>query len=96
MEEKFIPGRLVCSTAGRDRGKFYLVWHVLSPNLVQVVNGEERTITAPKKKNVKHLQPYPQLAGEVIERINAGQKITDPEIKKVLEKLLAGDQAQDY
>lgn len=94
MEEKFIPGRLVCSTAGRDRGEFYLVLRLLSPNMVQVVNGEERTILAPKKKNVKHLRPYPQLAGEVAEKISAGQKITDLEIKKALEGLLAGVQAR--
>ena len=89
MEEKFIPGRLVCSTAGRDRGKFYLVLHVLSPNLVQVVNGEERTIQVPKKKNIKHLKPYPRLAGEVVEKTNAGQKITDKEIREALERMLA-------
>ncbi|MEW6424103.1 MAG: KOW domain-containing RNA-binding protein [Bacillota bacterium] len=94
MEGKFVPGRLVCSTAGRDSGKFYLVLNVLSPNMVQVVNGEERTIAAPKKKNVKHLTPYPQLAGAILEKKNTGQKITDLDIKKALEELLAETQVK--
>ncbi len=94
LEEKFVPGRLVCSTAGRDRGKFYLIFNVLNPNMVQVVNGEERKICAPKKKNIKHLKPYPQLAIEIVEKKNAGEKITDLEIKKALEKLLAEAQVQ--
>lgn len=94
-EEKFVPGRLVSSTAGRDSGKYYLILNVLDPKMVEVVNGEQRTVCSPKKKNVKHLKIYPQLASGIREKKNTGQKITDLEIKKALEELLADIQTRD-
>lgn len=94
-EEKFVPGRLVSSTAGRDYGKFYLILSVLSPKMVAVVNGEERPVCSPKKKNIKHLKLYPHLATGITEKKNTGQKITDLEIKKALEEFLAEVQTQD-
>jgi ribosomal protein L14E/L6E/L27E len=88
MEEKFVPGRLVSSVAGRDAGKFYLVFNKLSPNFVQVVNGRERKLSSPKKKNIKHLKIYPEIAKEIVDKKNAGRKISDLDLKKALEKLL--------
>ncbi|MGB9904289.1 MAG: KOW domain-containing RNA-binding protein [Desulfotomaculales bacterium] len=94
-EEKFVPGRLVCSTAGRDTGKFYLVYQVIGPTMVQVVNGAERNVRAPKKKNVKHLRPYPQLAPEILEKKNSGRRITDLEVRNALQRLLLEVQGSD-
>lgn len=87
-EDRFVPGRLVCSTAGRDAGKFYLVYQVVGPTMVQVVNGEERKVQAPKKKNIKHLRPYPQLAGEILEKKSSGRRVTDLEVRNALSRLL--------
>ena len=52
------PGQLVCSKAGRDRGKYYLVWEHIDERHVQVVDGKYKTIERPKKKNVIHLQKH--------------------------------------
>jgi len=88
LEEKFVPWQLVCSTAGRDLGKFYFIYDVLEQGMVQVVNGEERKLSSPKKKNIKHLKAYPILATEIINKKNIGQKVTDLDIKKTLERQL--------
>ncbi|GAB6273458.1 MAG: KOW domain-containing RNA-binding protein [Peptococcaceae bacterium] len=89
-EEEFVPGRLVCSEAGRDRGKYYLIWNVINETMVQVVNGKERKISGPKKKNIKHLKICPFAAGELfLIEINAKRRVTDADIRKKLSEIPA-------
>ena len=47
-------GRIVCSKAGRDKGKFMVVVGS-DKNCLLVCDGKERPLSRPKKKNVKHL-----------------------------------------
>lgn len=48
-------GNVVCSKAGRDKGKFMVVLGLKEGNLL-VADGKERPIERPKLKNPKHLQ----------------------------------------
>lgn len=89
MENKFSPGRLVCSIAGRDAGKVYIIIDILSETMVQVVDGNIRKLAAPKKKNIKHLKAYSQRAGEIEEKKKSGQRITDLEVRNILQRLVA-------
>ncbi len=89
MEKKFLPGRLVCSIAGRDAGKLYIIIDTLSDNMVQVVDGKIRKLTAPKKKNIKHLMAYSQKSGEIEEKKKSGQRITDLEVRNIMKRLMA-------
>jgi ribosomal protein L14E/L6E/L27E len=50
------PGQLVISKAGRDKGKWYVVYKVEGP-WVYIVDGKTRRLEKPKKKNLRHLQP---------------------------------------
>jgi ribosomal protein L14E/L6E/L27E len=88
MENKFSPGRLVCSIAGRDAGNVYIIIDILSNTMVQVVDGKIRKLAAPKKKNIKHLIAYSQKAGEIEEKKNSGQRITDLEVRNILQRLM--------
>lgn len=81
-------GQLVSSTAGRDAGKFYLVYAILGPAMVQVVNGEGRAVAKPKKKNVKHLRCYPAVAESISARLQRGERVTDDDIRKALQQLI--------
>ncbi len=49
-------GSVVCSKAGRDKGRFFAVLS-LDGDCAEVANGELRKIAAPKRKNLKHLAP---------------------------------------
>jgi ribosomal protein L14E/L6E/L27E len=82
-------GQLVSSTAGRDTGKYYLVYALLGPTMVQVVNGEGRVLAKPKKKNVKHLKGYPTVAENIGLRLQRGERVTDDDIRKALQELIA-------
>lgn len=86
------PGRLVSSKAGRDRGRYYLIYEVLSDRLVRVVDGVRRRIENPKEKNIKHLQFHPALAIAVAEKLGRGERVTDAEIRQALERLVDKDE----
>lgn len=47
-------GRVVCSKAGRDKGRFMVVVEVQKNGLL-VCDGKERPLQRPKLKNQKHL-----------------------------------------
>ena len=87
-EEEFVPGRLVCSKAGRDKGKYYFIWKVINETIVQVVNGKERKISGPKKKNIKHLKICPFAAGELfLKDISPKRRVTDADIRKKISEV---------
>ena len=49
-----MKGRIVCSKAGRDQGKFLVVVGAEGKDLL-VCDGKERPLSRPKRKNRKHL-----------------------------------------
>ena len=53
--ERPVPGMLVKSLAGHDRGEYYVVISV-TDKAVLVSDGWHKTVTQPKKKYPKHLQ----------------------------------------
>ncbi|MFZ5597010.1 MAG: RNA-binding protein [Bacillota bacterium] len=89
MLDNLEPGRLVVSTAGRDCGKYYLVLEEAAGDRVCVVDGEARRIVKPKRKNRKHLKPLPDVSLELNEKIKAGVKITDHEVRRALREITA-------
>lgn len=88
MEEHLVPGQLVVSVSGRDRGKYYLVLDKTVNNMYLVADGEYRKVAGPKKKNIKHLSPLPQIDAEFSEKIKSGRKITDLDVRKALKGML--------
>ncbi len=79
------PGQLVRSKAGRDKGKHYLVLKVVDQTRVLLVNGGDRPLKHPKKKNVAHLQPYHKRV-DFSGRLALG-KLTDGQIVRYLYEL---------
>ncbi|MFZ5634506.1 MAG: RNA-binding protein [Bacillota bacterium] len=88
MSDRLEPGRLVVSTAGRDRGKHYLVLEKAPDNRVYVVDGEIRRVANPKRKNEKHLRSCPEMSAEINEKIKAGLKVTDLDIRRALREII--------
>jgi len=74
------PGQVVCSTAGRDKGRLYVVVGILDSRYVTVADGELRKVENPKKKNIRHLQVY----SDVIPGFTMMQ-ISNTEIRRALE-----------
>jgi len=83
--EELTPGQLVRSKAGRDKGKHYLVLKVIDQTRVLLVDGGDRPIKRPKKKNMAHLQPYHKRA-DFCGWLALG-KLTDGQIARSLYEL---------
>lgn len=81
------PGRLVISTAGRDKGQPYLVCEVLQDGFVLVADGDKRPVARPKRKNPRHLQLYPMSAEELGAKWMQGEPVTDEEVRTALATL---------
>lgn len=83
------PGTLVISKAGRDRGKPMLVYRVLDDGFVLVVDGQGRSVTRPKRKNPRHLEPQSLVAYELGAKWVRGEPADDAEVRAALSALAA-------
>jgi len=75
-------GQLVCSKAGRDKGKYFIILDIIDDNYVYICDGSLRTIEKPKKKKIKHLH----FTGKDVEYIREVKKsfvsFSNKQIKK--------------
>ena len=62
---ELIPGQLVLSRAGRDQGRYFLVYQVLDDGYVSLVDGRLRKVEKPKRKKKKHLRGLDLVADEL-------------------------------
>lgn len=81
-------GQLVYSKAGRDRGRPFLVWDILSPRRVLLVDGKLRRVAKPKLKNTLHVQPVNRWAEDIAAKRSKGENISDAEVRRALAKLV--------
>lgn len=79
---KLDVGQLVCSIAGRDKGNLYLIWKMGDDNNLWVVDGVNRKVEKPKKKNIKHLKELPYFSGFINEKIKLGERVTNSDIQR--------------
>lgn len=85
MEEIFPKvGRVVYSKLGRDKGKYYVIYEVLSSGYVTIVDGDIRKLDNPKKKNIKHLKMTNDCLDGIALKITNKVKIFDKEIVSAL------------
>lgn len=69
-------GSIVCSVAGRDKGKFLVVVGITGDDLL-VCDGKERPLDRPKRKRKKHVAA----TGAVLEK---EQYLTDKSLRRAL------------
>lgn len=88
QECKAVIGQLAVSNRGRDRGEPYLVLETIDEAFVYLVNGNKRRIDNPKRKNVKHLQFYPAVAEHLAQQWEAGLRVGNAEVRRVIAELM--------
>jgi len=84
LQDNDLIGKVVLSKAGRDKNHLYVVIRQLDSDYILLSNGNNRTLEAPKKKKIKHLDFLDTLDEEVKEAITKGDKSTDLKIKRFL------------
>lgn len=81
------PGQWVTSTAGRDRGRHYIVSAVDGGQFLWVVDGKVRKLAHPKRKNLRHVWVHDAVDSQLASRFEKGERVTDDEIRAAVAEL---------
>jgi large subunit ribosomal protein L14e len=79
-----VLGQVVVSKAGRDAGKMFVVTGLIDISYVFISDGDSRRLENPKKKKIKHLNTTTNVIEAIAQKISAGDKITNADIRKAL------------
>lgn len=82
--EEIVLGQVVHSRAGRDKDECFVVVEIINKEYVLVCDGALRKVEKPKKKKVKHLVIHNIIASDIKDKLGAGIKVNNGEIRKYL------------
>ena len=68
---------------GRDEGKYFLVIEA-DAEYSLLADGKGRKVDKPKRKKNKHIKPDGKINEIIAKKLDAGQKLTNNEIRKAL------------
>ncbi len=89
-------GAVVVSTAGRDRGRAFLVVGLGDEGrYALVVDGQLRRVAKPKKKNPRHLEYRGMVGEELLRKFENGKAISDQEVERALLLMFEGSRPHD-
>ena len=84
LQNNDLIGKVVLSTAGRDKDHYYVIVNKLNDDYYLLSNGNTKTIQMPKKKKIKHLVVLEDVNDEIKESIISLDRGTDLKIKRFL------------
>ncbi len=79
-----VLGQVVYSKAGRDEGRIFIICGIIDDKFVLVSDGDLRRVENPKKKKIRHLAITNINIEYLSQKLNAGIKVTNAEIRKSL------------
>ena len=80
------PGRIVVSTAGRDKDRYFVVLSV-QDGYCLISDGKVRKVDMPKKKKMKHLRVTEFFLETIAEMLAKEQTVTNSMIRRAIAKL---------
>ena len=83
MKPPILPGYVVFSKKGRDKGRYFVVLYMVDAEFAMVADGDTRKLDHLKKKRRKHLAACPVECPELIELYQKGQ-LKDSDIRRAL------------
>lgn len=75
---------IVRSTAGRDKGRAFVVLELVDGQYALLADGRMRRLEKPKRKKLKHLVFESDNRTRLGEKIEKGEKLTNAEIRRTL------------
>ncbi len=79
-------GKYACSTAGRDKGKYFVITGVADDQHVFLVDGHIRRLEKPKKKKLKHVYITEHVAETLMEKMHSRRKMLDSDIRESIKQ----------
>lgn len=83
-QTKVVLGQLVTISAGRDRGRSFVVVGIESPGVIHLADGRSRPTDKPKRKNVRHVKIHEFLSQGLAEKLQKGHKVTNEELRQAV------------
>ncbi len=83
MKPEILPGRVVFSKKGRDKGRYFVVLYSVDADFVMMADGDTRKMDHLKKKRRKHLAACPYEDFQLIEKYQQGM-LKDSDIRSLL------------
>ena len=80
----FCAGDIVLSKAGRDKNMHFIILDVIDEQFVLIADGKKRRVDNPKRKKCKHLENTGNRSEYVKDKLGAGIRVTNPDLKKEL------------
>lgn len=85
LKKDDVLGRVVLSTAGRDKDKYFIIINIINDNYVLVADGKLRPESKPKKKKLRHLRFTDIIAEEIKNQLLSEEKLSNSTIEKFLQ-----------
>ena len=86
MKPSILPGIVVFSKKGRDKGRYFVVLYTLDAEFVMVADGDTRKLDHMKKKRRKHLCACPHEFPELLMLQEKGH-LKDSDIRRALHSI---------
>ena len=83
LPDNFNISDVVVSTAGHDQGQIFYVVST-DDQFLFLANGKDRTLDKPKRKKRKHVQKVLRSETRVAEKLRAGDKVLNSELRRDL------------
>jgi len=80
-------GQIVISTAGRDKGRKFVVLCIIDEKYVYISDGDIRKVEKPKLKKIKHLRKLNHVAEDIKDKLESCEKLSNSEIRKLLKSI---------
>lgn len=80
------PGKVVLSTAGRDKDRYFVVLSVLN-NFCYISDGKIRKVDMPKKKKIKHLRVTEFFLENIANKLIEEQTVTNSMIRRAIAEI---------
>lgn len=78
-------GMFVKSNHGRDKGNVYIVQKI-DKKYVLLVDGNNKTVDKPKKKNIKHIDKLNVVSEKLAEKFKQNKNVFDAEVYSAIKK----------
>ena len=83
---RFEKAQIVRSLSGHDSGQLFCVMDTDGERLL-LADGKRRRVNKPKQKNVKHVASVGSFEHPTLEKVRAGQSVTDKELRIALAQI---------
>ena len=83
---RFEKAQIVRSLSGHDSGQLFCVMNAEGSRLL-LADGKRRRVSSPKQKNVKHVSSVGPVEHPTLEKVRAGQSVSDKELRIALAQI---------